>query len=131
MDVLNLHIIELAFISALISLFLDFCFREGNILCWWLDFLADTWLGILNTEHYNAMTKEQIIIESGGEYENNRDYKFSKVEWFFFKPLGYCVVCMNFWVSLGIGLFYGHNYEFIFIALVSSLIVRLLHERLL
>lgn len=125
--IFNIHIVELAVISALLSMFLDFTFREGNIFEGWLDFLADLHL---------PEDVEQADIE--------REDRFKMVDWFWFKPLGGCVVCMNVWISfilcvlfyqrvpveLGIyGLF-----EFIagvlLVVLLSNFIVRFFQEKI-
>lgn len=81
--IFNIHIVEIAAISALISMFLEFTFREGNIFSDWLDFLADL--------HLPVDVKEAL--------NNDRDDRFNMVDWFWFKPLGGCVVCMNVWIS--------------------------------
>lgn len=83
MQIFSTSIVELAVIAALISLFLDFTFREGNIFAGWLDFLADLHIPA------DAMDLE-------------REDRFELVEWFWFKPLGGCVVCMNVWISFAI-----------------------------
>lgn len=86
MQIFNTSIIELAVISALLSMFLDFTFREGNIFEGWLDFLADL--------HLPEDVKEAL--------DNDREERFKMVDWFWFKPLGGCVICMNVWISFAI-----------------------------
>ena len=59
------------FIAALLTFFLDFCFREGNIFAFWIRFL------------------------------NKYFYKNPKNPFrFLYKPLGGCSLCMNQWVSI-------------------------------
>lgn len=113
MQIFNITIIELAAISALLSLFLDFCFREGNIFAGWIDFLIDA-------ELPESVTKDLT-----------RDEKEDMIFAWWYKPLGGCVVCLNVWISLGLCLFFYHDWKLILVVLVSSFLVRLLHERLL
>lgn len=109
-------VIELSIISALASLFLNFCMKEGHILAWWLDFWA--WV----------LLDKKIKYPKGVD---RRDYKFAQVDSPLFKPLGYCVVCMNVWVSLGIGIFTWDVKDIFIIIIISSFIVRLTHGKLL
>lgn len=113
MELLNLHIVELAFISALISLFLDFCFREGNILGWWIDFLIDAELPESVTRDLKREEKEEMVFA------------------WWYKPLGGCVVCLNAWVSIGLCLFFYHDWKFILVVLLSSFIVRFFQEKII
>lgn len=123
---INYTIIELAIISALLSLFLDFCFREGHIFEKWLDMWADFFL---------EMEGKKIKYPKD---VNKRDYKFSQVQSKWFKPLGYCIVCTNFYISVVIG-FIGlmvlcEDYNIlhiVLIAFIAHFIVRLTHGRLL
>lgn len=69
---------------------------------------------------------------------NRRDYRFSQVENMWFKPLGYCVVCSNFYVSVIIG-FIGlqvlceeyNILHIVIVAFISHFLVRLTHGKLL
>ena len=110
-------------------MFLDKCFQEGMIFEKWLDYWAKRWLKKNKPEillEISGMEDEQMELQSGGKFETVRDYAFSKVKWFWFKPFGYCVVCMNVWISFmclplaGLGLLTG-----LFFILLSSLIVRI------
>lgn len=113
MEILSLHIVELAVIAALISLFLDFCFREGNILGWWIDLLIDI-------ELPSSVTKDL-----------SRDEKEEMIRAWWYKPLGGCVVCLNAWVSISLCLFFYHDWKMIFVVLLSSFFVRYFQEKIL
>jgi hypothetical protein len=67
--------------------------REGNILGWWLDWLSDFFVS-------------EDIKKDYQEAKITREDKFEMVDWFWFKPLGHCVVCMNVWMSLFISLIF-------------------------
>lgn len=107
------YIVELSVLSALVSLFLDFCFREGNIFEGWLDFWAD------------------VFLSEDLPDDLDRETRFKLVDWFWFKPLGYCVVCMNVWISLITCLLFYRDWKFVLVVLLSSFLVRITHERLL
>lgn len=108
-----MYIVELAALSALISLFLDFCFREGNILGWWLDLLIDLEHSMDVTDGLTREQKEELPLS------------------WWYKPLGGCIVCLNAWVSLSLCLFFYHDIKFLIVILLSSFFVRLFHDRLL
>lgn len=121
--------------TALLSLFLDKCFQEGNIFEGWLDFWAKKWLnendpGIL-LEYY-GVTNEQVHLKTAGKYDTVREYLFDNVKWFWFKPIGYCVICMNVWISfLFIPLVNVNFISIFFYVLFSNFIVRVTKERLI
>jgi|TARA_R100000479_G_scaffold84485_1_gene40934 uncharacterized membrane protein YeaQ/YmgE (transglycosylase-associated protein family) len=62
-------------IAALLSFFLDFAFREGNIFAFWIRFL------------------------------NRHFYDKSKTLSFLYKPLGGCSLCLNQWISIVVFVF--------------------------
>ena len=84
------EIVALSILSASLSLFLDFCFREGNIFSGWLEFWARWWL------KRNGLYKVKR--------HNDRELLLADCKWWWFKPLGYCIVCSNVWVSVGVAL---------------------------
>lgn len=112
MEIFSLRIVELAVCSTLLSLFLDFCFREGNIFEGWLDFLADLHL-----------PKEAMNID-------DREDRFKLVDWFWFKPLGGCVVCMNVWISFITCALFFWDWRFIIVVLLSNFLVRFFQEKI-
>lgn len=128
-------IIGLAGLSALLSLLLEFCFRKEMVFSGWLEFWADWWLSRNDPDELNLvedMSDQDAIELTDGEYETAREYKFSKVKWWFFKPLGYCVVCMNVWVSFVIvSLFLVAPLDAFYCVLLSSFLVRYFHKKLL
>lgn len=114
---LNLTTLEIAVYSALLSLFLDFCFRDGNILDFWIKFLlVNTFGRKFVTDFLEVGTREEL--EELAVHEN---------KWL--KPLGLCVVCYNFWITLGLCAVYDH--PSLLAVLLSSFIVRIAHGRLL
>lgn len=115
MQIFSTYIIELAVISALVSLFLDFCFREGNIFEGWLEFLYE--------HSVPGKVRQQMA-------NKEREDRFEKITWFWFKPLGGCVVCMNVWISFALCLAFFREWEFIVVVLLSSLIVRFFQEKI-
>lgn len=124
MQIFSTSIIELALLSALHSLFLDFCFREGNIFDGWLEF----W--------YRQSVPGKIREQLDSQKDVTREDRFEHINWFWFKPLGGCVVCMNVWISFAvcaIWIFFGALYlcEVLPIVLLSSFIVRYFHEKIL
>lgn len=147
MQIFNTSIIELAVICALISLFLDFTFRKGNIFATWLDFLADSWLEKhkpIVLRFVEGKTDKDILLATDGKDESVREYKHERVDWFWFKPLGGCVVCMNVWISFIMCAFFFRSMELdlgvnsfveticgalIFI-LLSNFIVRFFQEKI-
>lgn len=73
----NIAIIAVvAFCSATLSKFLDFCMEDGNILDWYYKLIIK--IGKVETD------------KSGNILSSNR----------LFKPLGGCLLCFNFWVSV-------------------------------
>lgn len=117
MQIFSIHIIELAVISALLSLLLDFCFREGNIFSGWLEFLYE--------QTVPEKIREQLINK-----DITREDRFDHITWFWFKPLGGCVVCMNVWISFALCLAFYREWEFILVVLLSSFIVRFFQEKI-
>lgn len=113
MEIFSCYIVELAALSALISLFLDFCFREGNILGWWIDFLIDVELPHLTNSGIEREDKEKLVYS------------------WWYKPLGGCVVCMNVWVSLSLCLFTFHDWRLVVVILLSSFLVRFFQDKIL
>lgn len=87
MQIFDTYIIELAVISALLSMFLDFCFREDNIFEGWLEFLYE--------QSVPGKVRECLASE-------DREDRFKHITWFWFKPLGGCVICMNVWISFAL-----------------------------
>lgn len=84
------EIVALSILSASLSLFLDFCLREGNIFSGWLEYWAERWLVKNNKFH--------------AKRHKDRELMLSDCKWWWLKPLGYCVVCSNVWLSAFIGL---------------------------
>lgn len=124
--------IELAVISALLSLFMEFCFREGNIFAGWLDFIANKRLDKETLNKLSNKTNTDIQAETEGDYQTVREYKLSLVKWWWFKPLGYCVVCMNVWITLIINqIYFLPLMELGFAVLLSNFLVRYFYERIL
>lgn len=120
--------------TALLSLFFDFCFKENNIFEGWLNFWAKWWLGKNNPDilrEAKQKTDETIYIQTEGKQETVREWVFSKVEWFWFKPLGGCVVCMNVWISFAF-LFTQSNFiSMLAMVLLSNFLVRFANGKLL
>lgn len=121
-----------ALLTAFLSLFLDLCFREGMIFEGWLNFIADRWLKE-NKVLIIPKTDEEALEASDGEYETIREYRFSKVKWWWFKPLGYCVICMNVWISFIYLTLSGQFMllsisELLYSIVLSNLLVRLLNK---
>lgn len=123
------------FFTALLSLFLDFCFRESNIFEGWLDFWADRWLRKNKPEileFVKEKTDEDIKLLTLEKWDSVREYKHDHVEWFWWKPLGGCVVCMNVWISFFFILFFPATVlGYLFYVLFSNFLVRFFHERVL
>ena len=65
-----------AFCTACLSRFLDFSMEQGNILDWWYRFILDA-----------------------AKVETDMAGSITSCKWFF-KPLGGCLVCMNFWIGV-------------------------------
>lgn len=100
--------------SSLLSLFLEFCFREGNIFQFWLPMWA----------------KVDLFIR-GESMEGSYDELLDRAEWIT-KPLGACVVCFGFWVSAIVLIpFIGDPFVYIFGILLSSFFIRLFYGLLL
>lgn len=132
MYIVTTHIIELSILSALLSLMLEFCMRKGNILGWWLDWIADVWLGKRVAMRYNSMSDDEVFKLTHGKYDNARDWKLANVDFWLFKPLGYCVVCMNAWIAFGIGMFKDAGIGgTVVVVLLSSFLIRYFHDKLL
>lgn len=109
-------IIVIAVFTALLSLFLEFCFRPGNIFQGWLKFWADRWL-----------KKKELY-----DKEMSLDDRYELVDWWYFKPLGYCVVCMNVWIIaiVSIPVEIGAM-DLLFAILLSNFLVRYFKDRIL
>lgn len=65
------QIVFLGIFSAMNSFFLEFCYQEGNIFGWWIDYL-------------NAHVRD------------NKKHLLHP----FYKPLGGCVYCQNIWIAM-------------------------------
>lgn len=138
MQIFNISIIEVALLSALLSLFLDFTFRAKNIFEKWLDFWADRWLEKhkpIVLKFVEGKTDEDIVIATEGKDETVREYKHERVDWFWFKPLGGCVVCMNVWISFvlcAIWLVFGCLawWGVLPVVLLSNFVVRFFQEKI-
>lgn len=118
--------------TALLSLFLEFCMRKRNILGWWLEFLAARWLKKNDRVNYDLgkFMESQGTIPEG--YDSLREWVFEQVHWFWFKPLGYCVVCMNVWICFAFIPLVGLNFiEIIGFILLSNFLVRISHGYML
>lgn len=111
-------IIEIAAFSALLSLFLEFCFREGNIFQQWLPFIAERYLKRKGIDSTDLPREDKLELAS---------------DWFWFKPLGYCVVCMNVWITtMSISIF-GLNLDppsMLLAILFSNLLVRYFQDKI-
>lgn len=123
------QIIELSVLSSTLSLFLDFCYRDGNILGWWLESLAKFFIG-----KPNDPGKDKIEADGFLDY---RDWWFDKAnKSFWFKPLGSCVVCANVWHSALLCFLGGYFVSTVYwvyaipIILLSNFIVRFFHDKL-
>ena len=77
--------------ASLLSLFLEFCFRSGNVFGWWLPLVARTWIG----SKENQYTLEWV---NGNQEDTLDDFLIDKAH-NVTSPLGACVVCFGFWVS--------------------------------
>lgn len=122
-----------AVFTALLSLFIEFCLRERMIFGKWLEWIADWWLINNNPDIVARATEltDKELLEKG-EYDSVRNYKFDHVKWFWFKPLGACVVCMNVWIALPFALLLNVNIlGQVFMILLSNFLVRLFHNRIL
>lgn len=122
-----LQIILEASTAALLSLFLEFCFREGNIFSFWLSFWGELYRVVFP---YKIPHQKIMISETNGECLTERDYMIWKA-WLITKPLGYCIVCFNFWVTLFFVNTNLLNYqlkEVILLFGLSSIIVRILNK---
>lgn len=129
MQIFSTSIIELAVISALLSMFLDFCFREDNIFGGWLEFLySQSVPGLLRQQMQNF----------------DREDRFKAITDWWFKPLGGCVICMNVWISfcicgcfykrialdLGVSVFIETIAGVLLVVLLSNFIVRFFQEKI-
>lgn len=117
----------------LLSVFLDFCLSENNIFEGWLNFWARLWLKNNKPElleKYKDKTDSEVWLENP-KYETVREFLFSEVRWFWFKPLGACVVCMNVWISFAFFWTQDNLICFLSMILLSNFLVRLTHDRLL
>ena len=65
-----------AFCTACLSRFLDFSMEQGNILAWWYAFILK--IGNVKTDSVGSIVSCNLL----------------------FKPLGGCLVCMNFWIGV-------------------------------
>lgn len=128
---LDLSVIEWALFAAGLSLFIEFGFREGNIFDGWLPFVATWWLFVTDCIYLDEIqnaSQEEVLLSG---YESKREWLLNAA-WVVTKPLGYCVVCFNVWVSLGV-LFFTPLSGFYSIAcyfILSNLVVRFLKEKL-
>lgn len=117
----------------LLSVFLDFCFSENNIFEGWLNFWAKWWLKKNKPKllkKYQDKTDNEVWLENP-KYETVREYLFSEVEWFWFKPLGACVVCMNVWICFALAWTQGNVISVLAMILLSNFLVRFSNEKLL
>jgi hypothetical protein len=141
-----MDIASISFFIASFSLFLDFCFREGNIFDGWLIFWAKRWMRREMPEllqEYGEMSDEEFESLKMADFDSKWEYLFSHVDWFWFKPLGDCVVCANVWHSFllaplllmatnGVSSCFGCPlFDTFVVILTSNLIVRILHQRIL
>lgn len=134
MFAIHVNTIELALFSAGLSMFIEFGFHDGRLLQWWLPFWATLWLKLTDKKLLSKIQRasaEQILTR---EFEDKREYLLESAS-FFIKPLGYCVVCFNVWVSLVVLLITNrveHNiYQVLCYFIISNLAVRFLNEKLL
>lgn len=123
-----------ALFTACLSLFLDKCFQEGMIFSGWLEFWGYWWLKENKWEFFDATivyTDDETKLHTSGRYDTTREWLFSEVRWFWFKPLGYCVVCMNVWINFFWLFFSGLDlFSCLFSLVISNLLVRYLKEKL-
>lgn len=118
----------------LLSVFLNFCMGEKNIFEGWLNFWAKWWLVKNNPDLLNEAkqkTDETIYIQTKGEYETVREWVFSQVKWFWFKPLGGCVICMNVWICFAFFWTQESLIGVLAMILLSNFFVRVSQEKLL
>lgn len=85
--------ISAGLICGLGTYFLDFCFWEGNIFKNYLPWLARTIVKRHNKKMYDTIIKMPKSAQVA-EFENEA------VNWFWYKPLGGCSVCMHVWISM-------------------------------
>lgn len=127
-------ILESSVFAALLSLLIEFCLRDGMILGFYLNRISDWWLIKNDPQSYedgNALRSlTSVECEQMTGYESEYEFKRAKVRWFLFKPLGYCVVCFNVWLTLPFALFMPTFYGFIFTLLLSNFIVRYFYEKI-
>lgn len=140
-----IDILFISFLIAALSLFLDFCFREGNIFEGWLIFWAKRWLRRNLPElldEYEPMSDDEFESLRMADFGSKWEYLFEHVGWFWFKPLGFCIVCANVWHSfLLIPVFMATNgltscfecplIDIFAVILTSNLIVRVLQTKIL
>lgn len=79
----------LAWINALISYFLDYCFQPHSIFKKWLPWLAEA---VISEEDWQEVQALDNNLKAD-EYQNRA------MSYFFYKILGGCIVCTNAWVS--------------------------------
>ncbi len=122
------QILELSVLCSTFTLFLDFCYRDGNILEWWPEWWAKFFIG--RPKH----TGKKKLEEEG--FLEFRDYWFDRASRSFWFKAGYCVVCANVWHSLIICFLFGF-YDLTYwlycipVILLSNFIVRFFHDKLL
>lgn len=77
----------------LATYFLDFCFWEGNIFKNYLPWLAKKIVKRNNKKQYEIIIQMPLKSQVQ-EFENEA------LNWFWYKPLGGCAVCMHVWISM-------------------------------
>ena len=100
---------------------------------WWLK-RNDPESKLFAESNLRGKSEEVCLTLTDGEYESEYDYKYDKTKFVWFKPLGYCVVCMNVWISLLYGLgfvFFLYPFKFLGMILLSSFLTRFFYGKLL
>lgn len=94
----------MAVVSASFSLLLGYCFRDNGIFENWLIWLAKGWYYKNEPEKLTEfLSLDQDDIEHKG-FLDLRDIILENCDWFWLKPLGYCVTCMNVWITLALNI---------------------------
>jgi hypothetical protein len=83
----------LGMVCALFSYFLDYCFWEGSIFEKYLPWLAKNVVKLHNKKEFEIISKLP---------KESQEKEFLNVapDYFIFKPLGGCAVCMNIYIAL-------------------------------
>ena len=91
----------------LMSHALEYGMRPGQILSGWLDYWAWKWHRKNDTPTVNSVLKDMEFEGVTEITAEEREDLLDDCEWWAIKPLGYCPICMNLWLSaFACGVFY-------------------------